>query len=275
MSSSSCSRSRPGTACIASRPWTCSGATGSRPQPPTTCTRRSMPRGARSTPQAIEVRDEVLRLEAEVDVDELELAAVQARRSRTATAYRAALALYTGELLPENRYDDWAEDRRDELGALAAELADKLDALGGGDDPVVRAAGRRELLCRPRARALGAEGPATAHPPPHARRHGRRGKDASRARARACSGRLVPRWRRARRARGSDRLRRRPPGSCGFARRAGALGPGGRRWVDRLPGAAITAAAPRQLRAPPRGGGGPGRQAPSRRTGAHDPRHEP
>ena len=98
---------------------------------------------------AIEVRDEVLRLDAEVDVDEFELAAAHARRSRTATAYRAALALYAGELLPENRYDDWAEDRREELAALAAELADELAALGGGDDRVRR--------CRPtRARSSAA-----------------------------------------------------------------------------------------------------------------------
>jgi predicted ATPase len=31
---------------------------------------------------------------------------------------------YGGELLPENRYDDWAEARREELAELAAELAD-------------------------------------------------------------------------------------------------------------------------------------------------------
>jgi predicted ATPase len=73
---------------------------------------------------AIEVREEFLHLVADVDVDRFEVAAADARRSRTPTAYRAALSAYEGELLPENRYDDWAEDRRDELGELAAELAD-------------------------------------------------------------------------------------------------------------------------------------------------------
>ena len=79
---------------------------------------------------AIEVRDEVLLLAADVDVDRFELAAADARRAGTPAAYRAALALYGGELLPENRYDDWAEARRDELAELAAELADELAALG-------------------------------------------------------------------------------------------------------------------------------------------------
>jgi DNA-binding SARP family transcriptional activator len=81
-------------------------------------------------PDAIRVRDEVLSLAADVDVNRLELAAVNARRTGTAAAYRAALALYVGELLPENRYDDWAMGRRDELAGLAAELAEELAALG-------------------------------------------------------------------------------------------------------------------------------------------------
>ncbi|HEY6029216.1 MAG TPA: hypothetical protein VIU44_01560, partial [Gaiellaceae bacterium] len=79
---------------------------------------------------AIEVRDELLSLAAAVDVDLLAQAAAVARRLKTAGAYRAALDLYTGELLPENRYDDWAELRREELAALAAELAEESAALG-------------------------------------------------------------------------------------------------------------------------------------------------
>jgi predicted ATPase len=79
---------------------------------------------------AIEVRDELLRLEAEVDVDRLEQAAADARRAGTAAAYRAALWLYGGELLPENRYDDWAIERRDEVETLHAELLQELASLG-------------------------------------------------------------------------------------------------------------------------------------------------
>src|SRR4051794_547383 len=78
----------------------------------------------------IDVRDEVLSLVAEVDVDLLTAAATEARRLKTPAAYRAALSLYRGELLPENRYDDWAETRREELATLAAELADEWEELG-------------------------------------------------------------------------------------------------------------------------------------------------
>jgi predicted ATPase len=86
---------------------------------------------------AIAVRDGVLQLTADVDVDGLELAAADARRAATPAAYRAALSLYGGELLPENRYDDWAVQRRDELAGLAAELEEGLAALGsaGVDRP--------------------------------------------------------------------------------------------------------------------------------------------
>lgn len=79
--------------------------------------------------EAIEVRDEVLVLIADVDVDRFTVAAAAARHTRTAGAYRAALALYGGELLPENRYDDWAAERRDELAELAGELEAELAAV--------------------------------------------------------------------------------------------------------------------------------------------------
>jgi predicted ATPase len=79
---------------------------------------------------AIEMRDEVLSLVAEIDVDALDAAAAEARRLKTPAAYRAALSLYRGDLLPENRYEDWAETRRDELATLATELADEWEVLG-------------------------------------------------------------------------------------------------------------------------------------------------
>ena len=79
---------------------------------------------------AIEVRDEMLRLAADVDVDLFESAAASARHARTSAAYRAALSLYQGDLLPENRYEDWADDRRSELAELAGELAAELAAIG-------------------------------------------------------------------------------------------------------------------------------------------------
>ena len=48
----------------------------------------------------------------EVDVLAFEAAAREARRVGTVAAIRAALTLFTGDLLPEDRYEDWAEERR-------------------------------------------------------------------------------------------------------------------------------------------------------------------
>jgi DNA-binding SARP family transcriptional activator len=50
-----------------------------------------------------------------VDVEAFEEAAATARRAAEHSAYEAALELYTGELLPQDRYEGWAEERRQEL----------------------------------------------------------------------------------------------------------------------------------------------------------------
>jgi DNA-binding SARP family transcriptional activator len=50
-----------------------------------------------------------------VDVDAFEKAATTARRVREPAAYRAAIDLYAGELLPEDRYEEWAQERREGL----------------------------------------------------------------------------------------------------------------------------------------------------------------
>jgi len=52
---------------------------------------------------ALQVPDGVL-----IDVAEFTQAATRARGSRDPAAYRAALAWYGGELLPDDRYEDWA-----------------------------------------------------------------------------------------------------------------------------------------------------------------------
>ena len=58
-----------------------------------------------------------------VDVDAFEAAVAAARRSRHPAAYRAALGLYSGELLPDDRYEDWVENRSRELrGAFLSVL---------------------------------------------------------------------------------------------------------------------------------------------------------
>src|SRR5215207_3346907 len=50
-----------------------------------------------------------------VDVEAFEEAARSARRSREPALYRVALDLYTGELLPTDRYEEWAEEPRRRL----------------------------------------------------------------------------------------------------------------------------------------------------------------
>jgi DNA-binding SARP family transcriptional activator len=50
-----------------------------------------------------------------VDVEAFEQAADTARRSKDPAAYRVAIELYSGELVPEDRYEEWAENRRGEL----------------------------------------------------------------------------------------------------------------------------------------------------------------
>ncbi len=50
-----------------------------------------------------------------VDVDDFEAAATTARRTRDLADCQAALALYAGDLLPEDRYEAWVADRREAL----------------------------------------------------------------------------------------------------------------------------------------------------------------
>ncbi|HEV2236136.1 MAG TPA: BTAD domain-containing putative transcriptional regulator, partial [Ktedonobacterales bacterium] len=57
------------------------------------------------------------------DVEAFEAAAAQARQHSSMAAYRAAIALYTGDLLPQDRYADWATARR---AALASQFVDLL-----------------------------------------------------------------------------------------------------------------------------------------------------
>jgi predicted ATPase/DNA-binding SARP family transcriptional activator/DNA-binding CsgD family transcriptional regulator len=64
-----------------------------------------------------------------VDVEAFEEAAATARRSQDPAAYRAAIELYAGELLPEDRYEEWAEVRRGELRRSFLSLLIELAAL--------------------------------------------------------------------------------------------------------------------------------------------------
>jgi DNA-binding SARP family transcriptional activator len=69
-----------------------------------------------------------------VDVEAFQKASTVARRAREPAAYRAAIDLYAGELLPEDRYEEWTESRRQELGqtflSLLVELAGLYEERG-------------------------------------------------------------------------------------------------------------------------------------------------
>ena len=57
-----------------------------------------------------------------VDVEAFEQAAEAARYSREPAAYRAAIDLYAGELLPEERYEEWTEEHRRRLREIHISL---------------------------------------------------------------------------------------------------------------------------------------------------------
>jgi predicted ATPase/DNA-binding SARP family transcriptional activator len=111
--------------------------------------------------QRLTLRDDVVALAGDglwIDVEAFERAAAAAREQRTPEAYRAALALHTGELLPEDRYEDWSAARREALReshlGLRVELAELEAATGDAagaiatlqraivDDPLHEAAHR-------------------------------------------------------------------------------------------------------------------------------------
>ena len=74
----------------------------------------------------LRLRDENLALSPAgpvwVDVEAFEQAALAARHAREPAAFRAAIDLYSGELLPQDRYEAWAEDRRTELRGVYLSL---------------------------------------------------------------------------------------------------------------------------------------------------------
>jgi DNA-binding SARP family transcriptional activator len=64
-----------------------------------------------------------------VDAEAFAESAVSARGSQDPSAYRAAIELYAGELLPDDRYEEWAENRRGQLRRLYFELLVELTGL--------------------------------------------------------------------------------------------------------------------------------------------------
>lgn len=83
----------------------------------------------------LRLRDEQLTLCPDgplwIDVEVFEEAATTARHSLDDAAYRAAIDLYSGQLLPQDRYEPWVEQRRMELRGLYLSLLVELARLYG------------------------------------------------------------------------------------------------------------------------------------------------
>jgi DNA-binding SARP family transcriptional activator len=79
----------------------------------------------------LRLTDDMLALNTEhvvIDADRFEQLAEEALRAQDVTAYESALAAYTGELLPEDRYADWCAERRSFLVELRVRLLLELAA---------------------------------------------------------------------------------------------------------------------------------------------------
>jgi predicted ATPase/DNA-binding SARP family transcriptional activator len=121
------------------------------------CARRALDAAGADGAAAVALIDGAVVLEAQVDVDAFEAAAARARADRDPAAYERALALHGGALLPEDRYEPWADARRTALTELHTALCLELAELHG-DGPAAVVALQRALvadsLAEPAHRAL-------------------------------------------------------------------------------------------------------------------------
>jgi DNA-binding SARP family transcriptional activator len=91
----------------------------------------------------LRARDDLVALDRErvvIDADTFQRLAQAALRVASVSAYEAALASYTGALLPEDVYEDWATERRRYLGDLKVRvllgLAQTLESEGNPDGAI-------------------------------------------------------------------------------------------------------------------------------------------
>jgi DNA-binding SARP family transcriptional activator len=83
-------------------------------------------RAARSSGSLLRLQQQILSLEAAgdiwIDVEAFQAAATSARAANDLDACLEALALYTGDLLPEDLYESWTQRARDALRAMYLDL---------------------------------------------------------------------------------------------------------------------------------------------------------
>jgi predicted ATPase/DNA-binding SARP family transcriptional activator len=112
--------------------------------------RRALDAAGADGAAALALIDGAVVLSADVDVDAFEAAAARARAERDPAAYERALDLYGGALLPEDRYEPWADARRAALAELHTALCLELAELHG-DAPAAVVAVQRALVADPLA----------------------------------------------------------------------------------------------------------------------------
>jgi predicted ATPase/DNA-binding SARP family transcriptional activator len=112
--------------------------------------RRALDSAGADGAAVLALADGAVMLDAQVDVDAFEAAAARARVDGDPAAYELALGLYGGELLPEDRYEAWADARRAALAELHTMLCLELAELHG-DAPDAVAALQRALIGDPLA----------------------------------------------------------------------------------------------------------------------------
>jgi predicted ATPase/DNA-binding SARP family transcriptional activator len=113
-------------------------------------TRRALDAAGADGAAAVVLIDGAVVLKAQVDVDVFEAAAARARADRDPAAYERALGVHGGALLPEDRYEPWADARRAALTELHTALCLELAELHG-DAPTALAALQRALVADPLA----------------------------------------------------------------------------------------------------------------------------
>ena len=117
--------------------------------------RRALEAAGAQAATVLPLRDDMLVLypdgTVEVDVNAFEAAVARARGTGELSDYHAALGLYGGELLPEDRYEGWAAGRREALSeahlGLLLELSARLDE--AGDAPAAIEALERAVVIDP------------------------------------------------------------------------------------------------------------------------------
>lgn len=100
--------------------------------------------------RCLELQEDVMALcphdPVRIDVVAFERAAAKAREDRDPVAYRAALDSYDGELLPEDRYEQWTASRRDAVHELRLALGIELAELEAPADRAAAIGRLREVL---------------------------------------------------------------------------------------------------------------------------------